>query len=182
MFNEKTFTKAIKELAKSERVFTQRVGDRVYLCNGFWASYCPVSVYNAYARPVSARLPELNDGEGSTSDGNDPLPRIKPDSFKIEEVFNSALKETSVEVADTGFKKIVDRKGDARVFLAGDTMIYIDEKMVSSARAFCDEEPIERTFAKVKNSNPVYRVGNNFGYYMLPIRPNGNEPYVVKAS
>ena len=183
--NEKSIVKAVKELAKSERVLTQRVGERVYLCNGYWACYLPLAYYNMLVRPVSARFPDLPDNQGSRHELNsyEPLPTVNSNCMKLDDLFEQRRSAMGkYEVDDTGFKKIMDKKGCANVLLCEGEMIFVDEKIASSARAFCDnDDRHEFTDGKSHRNAPVYRLGNNFGYLMLPIRYD-HEPYIIKAS
>ena len=183
MINSKAIAKAVKELAKSERVLTRRLGNRVYLCNGYYAVYMNVGVYNEYVRPVSAKFPDLpNEDCGSKCLFSDALPTVSPDFMRIESVFEACSK-ASANVVDSGYLRTFrGEKRRAKVLMVDDQMIFIDEKIFDVCTAFSYvDEPSLFTEAKGNGNAPVYSVTDEMGFLMLPIRQMNNA-FVVKAS
>lgn len=179
--NEKAIIKASKEIAKSERVITQRVGDRVFITNAYFAVFCPIEVYNLYVRPTSARFGEVEDGQGTISDSSTPLPRVTDRPMRIDEIMLKRPDNT-VSVSDTEFLKMIDKKY-AHILSANNTMILVDEKFLTSARAFCESscpELHEFTESGI-GSAPVTNIGDNFGYLVLPIRQGTGRFIVTEA-
>lgn len=179
--NEKAIIKASKEIAKSERVITQRVGDRVFITNAYFAVFCPIEVYNLYVRPTSARFGEVEDGKGTISDNSTTLPRVTDTPMKIDEIMLKRPDNT-VSVSDTEFLKICDHKKFAHVLSANNTMILVDEKFLTSARAFCDNSyPEDNEFTENNiGSAPIVNIGDLFGYLVLPIRRDTERFIVVE--
>lgn len=184
MINAKAIAKAVKELAKSDRVYTRRLGDRVYMCNGYYAVYLHVQLYNELVRPVSAKFPDLpNEDCGSICNYSDPLPTLTPNFMHIEKVFECTNK-ASAPVEDTGYLKIFpqDAKKRAKVLLKGDTMIFVSEKFYEACSAFSLNNPDLLATEKDSNGNaPIYSVTDDIGFLLLPIRRD-REEFIVKRS
>lgn len=170
MINEKAITKAVKELAKSDRLFTERVGDIVYICNAYCAVYLHNVLYSELVRPVSALFLDLEDGEGTRKDFNDKLSAKTDSPMRVSEIIRNA--KSDISVSDTEFKKIIKGKKCANVLLANDKMIMIDERLLEMCRAFNDSGVLsESTDSKHIGNAPVVSVSDkNIGYMVLPLR------------
>ena len=64
------YKKIAKHYAPAERFFLQRVGDAVYITDGFSAIKLHVAAYNEHFRTACPRYVELNDGDAVTVDKN----------------------------------------------------------------------------------------------------------------
>lgn len=187
MFNTKKIAKSAKEIAKSERLFTLRDANRVYVCNGFYAFYMPIDVYNMYVRPVSALYPALEDGQGSVKNSNENLSNITATPMRINTIFEHNSHYSQARVIDTQYKRIMDGKKCANVLSVNGTMIFVDERFLDSARAFREDYVnINDEYVELKNEKsdpsicPVWHCDDLFGYLVLPIRRGGEGFKVVE--
>lgn len=172
-----TLKKTVSNYAKADKLFLQRTGDSVYICDYYTVIRIPNLIYESCFCVTSPRFPMLKDGDMLRADGKKELPT--QEGTDISRIYP----KNGNPVERLGIAKVISISENilAEVFRARNQLIYLDSKYIAIAyelTAFCEKEEefnfLFRTRAtaadeKPKSSPVIWNLEGDISMMILPI-------------
>lgn len=171
-----TKKQAVKAFMKSNnRLFAQRNGEKVMLCNGYYILTIDYVDYRLDFVPASGLFKDLSDGEKIVIANGETL----PDTTDFNKLFDSA-KDSVCPAIETPFLTDWNTPNNAvyRLFLSNDkALIYINNSYLETFKAFYEDKYLSWYTQPGKKGSVTGLVDFNNKLMILPIRVNC--PYTV---